>query len=210
MKGLTTQQELVFKDGENILNADYEPEIFNAIVVAQFSKVSFEQYHSSRELDITPSRNSTFPLTSVVKTAKQEYDSIKLPKRATRGSAGYDFFAPFDFTLNSNESIKIPTGIRCHIKEGYVLSIFPRSSFGFKYGVKLANTVGIIDSDYFHADNQGHIFVKLTNTGNKAVEVKQGDAFCQGIFTQYFLTYDDNVTEERTGGIGSTDKRGEE
>ena len=135
------------------------------------------------------------------------YDDIKLPKRATKGSAGYDFYAPFDFTLLPGKTIKIPTGIRCKIDDGFVLKIYPRSSFGFKYRATLDNTVGIIDSDYFNADNEGHIFVKITNNGEKTLNVCTGDAFCQGIFVEYFLTCDDDATEIRTGGIGSTSKK---
>ena len=133
-----------------------------------------------------------------------DYDDIKLPKRATVGSAGYDFFSPTSFTLLPGETIKIATGIRCRIDEGFVLKIYPRSSFGFKYRAVLDNTVGIIDSDYFNADNEGHIFVKITNNGDKTLVVNKGDAFCQGIFVQYFLTCDDDATGVRTGGIGST------
>ena len=90
------------------------------------------------------------------------YNDIKLPQRATKGAAGYDFFAPFDFTLKPNETITIPTGIRCEMDENRVLMIFPRSGLGFKYRMQLNNTVGIIDSDYFYSDNEGHIFIKIT------------------------------------------------
>lgn len=156
--------------------------------IAQFYKVSKEQY-----LSANPNESA--------------YSDIILPKRATSGSAGYDFFAPFSFTLNPNETIKVPTGIRCKIDEGWVLSIYPRSSLGFKYRLTLDNTVGIIDSDYFNADNEGHIFVKMTNLGDKPLSVEKGKAFCQGIFTPYGITYDDDATSSRTGGIGSTDKK---
>ena len=156
--------------------------------IAQFYKVSKEQY-----LSANPDESA--------------YSDIILPKRATSGSAGYDFFAPFSFTLNPNETIKVPTGIRCKIDEGWVLSIYPRSSLGFKYRLTLDNTVGIIDSDYFNADNEGHVFVKMTNLGDKPLSVEKGKAFCQGIFTPYGITYDDDATSSRTGGIGSTDKK---
>ena len=156
--------------------------------IAQFYKVSKEQY-----LSANPDESA--------------YSDIILPKRATSGSAGYDFFAPFSFSLNPNETIKVPTGIRCKIDEGWVLSIYPRSSLGFKYRLTLDNTVGIIDSDYFNADNEGHIFVKMTNLGDKPLSVEKGKAFCQGIFTPYGITYDDDATSSRTGGIGSTDKK---
>lgn len=136
------------------------------------------------------------------------YNDIKLPQRATKGSAGYDFFAPFDFTLKPNETITIPTGIRCEMDENRVLMIFPRSGLGFKYRMQLNNTVGIIDSDYFYSDNEGHIFIKITNNTNedKIIEVKKGQGFAQGLFMQYFLTDDDDASAIRNGGFGSTTK----
>ena len=123
-------------------------------------------------------------------------------------SAGYDFFSPVDFTLKPGETIKIPTGIRVFIEEDWVLNIFPRSGLGFKFRLQMNNTVGIIDSDYFYSDNEGHIFVKLTNDSNegKTVSVEQGTGMVQGIFMQYGVTIDDDVTEVRNGGFGSTTK----
>lgn len=136
------------------------------------------------------------------------YNDIKLPKRATSGSAGYDFYSPIDFTLNPGETIKIPTGIRCCMNPGWVLMIYPRSGLGFKYRLQLDNVVGIIDSDYFSSDNQGNIFLKLTNDSrdNKVLHVNKGDGIAQGIFVEYGITTDDETTETRNGGFGSTDK----
>ena len=155
--------------------------------IAQFFKVSEEQYLKDGTIEA--------------------YNSILLPKRATMGSAGYDFFAPFDFTLSAGETIKIPTGIRAKIDCGWVLKIYPRSSLGFKYRLTLNNTVGIIDSDYYFAENEGHIFIKLTNCGDKPLTVEKGKAFAQGVFLEYGITVDDDATEQRTGGFGSTDKK---
>lgn len=138
----------------------------------------------------------------------EEYCKLKLPQRATKGSAGYDFYAPFDFSLNPGETIKIPTGIRAQMQENYVLMLFPRSSLGFKYRLQLNNTVGIVDSDYFYSDNEGHIFIKITNDSNegRSVEVHSGEAFAQGIFLSFGITMDDEVTTSRNGGFGSTNK----
>ncbi len=136
-----------------------------------------------------------------------DYDDIMLPKRATSGSAGYDFFAPQEYSLNCGETVKIPTGIRVKIDEGWVLKIYPRSSLGFKYRLQLDNTVGIIDSDYFFAENEGHIFIKMTNCGDKPLVIEKGKAFAQGIFVEYGITVDDDATTLRTGGFGSTDKK---
>ena len=132
------------------------------------------------------------------------YDTINLPVRATKGSAGYDFCCPFEVTLRSDETIKIPTGIRCRIDEGYVLQIYPRSSFGFKYQMALLNTVGIIDSDYYEADNEGHIIIAVANHGNKDMVIKQGERFAQGLFVRYYLADEDEVKADRHGGFGST------
>lgn len=139
---------------------------------------------------------------------KEVYEGITLPKRATVGSAGYDFYAPCDFTLNPGETIKIPTGIRSYIKEGWVLQIFPRSGLGFKYRLQLNNTVGIIDSDYYGSDNEGHIFIKLTNDSNegKTLIVKKGEGFAQGIFLPFGICEDDDTDAIRNGGFGSTTK----
>lgn len=135
------------------------------------------------------------------------YEEILLPKRATTGSAGYDFFAPFSFTLSPNESIKIATGIRVKIENGWVLCIFPRSSLGFKYRLTLNNTVGIIDSDYYFAENEGHIFIKMTNCGSEPLSIEKGKAFAQGIFLPFGITDDDACENMRHGGIGSTDAK---
>ena len=160
----------------------------------KFEKVSFEQYAKLSIGDDVDIRN--------------EYDNIKLPKRATIGSAGYDFFAPFGFKLEVGETIKIPTGIRVLLDDDKFLAIYPRSGLGFKYRIQLDNTVGIIDSDYSQSDNEGHIFIKLTNDGktNKSIHINSGDAIAQGIIQQYFITEDDAATGRRNGGFGSTNK----
>ena len=134
------------------------------------------------------------------------YDDIILPKRATSGSAGYDFFIPYDLKLKPGESTRVNTNIRCKIDKEYVLMVFPRSSLGFKYKLQLDNTVGIIDSDYFNASNEGHIMIAITNWSDKVLELKKGDRFAQGIFLKYGITIDDDTKEERTGGYGSTGK----
>ena len=163
--------------------------------IAKFEKVSEKQF-SEGFFDSFNKKQTT------------EYAEIKLPIRATKGSAGYDFFSPVDFTLAPGETIKIPTGIRVRIDEGWVLKIYPRSGLGFKYRLQLNNTVGIIDSDYFHSDNEGHIFIKITNDTNegKTVEIPGGTGFAQGIFIEYGITVDDEVTTVRNGGFGSTTK----
>ncbi len=165
--------------------------------IAQFEKVSLAQFE--KDWIDTFGNDGYYVITDI-------YNNIKLPKRATKGSAGYDFFAPIDITLQPNSTIKIPTGIRVKMEEGWVLKCYPRSGLGFKYRLQLNNTVGIIDSDYFYSDNEGHVFAKLTNDTNEAkiVKVKAGDGFMQGIFVEYGITVDDDVKEIRNGGFGST------
>ncbi len=165
--------------------------------IAQFQKVSLKQFMDDW---IATFGNRPDQIITEI------YNDIKLPKRATSGSAGYDFFSPIDFILQPNETIKIPTGIRCKIDDDWVLKCYPRSGLGFKYRLQLNNTVGIIDSDYFYSDNEGHIFVKLTNDTNerRTVELKAGIGFMQGIFVEYGITVDDDVQMERNGGFGST------
>ena len=121
-------------------------------------------------------------------------------------SAGYDFKAPFGFALKAGQSIKIPTGIRVQIDDGWWLGCLPRSGLGFGYRVQLDNTLGVIDSDYFYSDNEGHIFAKITNDSreDKMVGIDAGDGFIQGIFLSYGITRSDNATNVRNGGMGST------
>ena len=165
--------------------------------VAKFFKVSFDQFKAGMS-DFSYSEEEL----------KSMYEEIKLPKRATAFSAGYDIYTPFDFILKPGETIKIPTGIRCRIDDDYALFLFPRSGLGFKFRLQLNNTVGVVDSDYYGSDNEGHIFVKLTNDSNegKIAYLKKGDAFSQGIFLQYGITEDDDAEGVRNGGFGSTSK----
>lgn len=131
-----------------------------------------------------------------------------LPCRATAGSAGYDFYLPCAVRLEPGQSVKIPTGIRARIDDGWVLKIYPRSGLGFKFRLQLNNTVGIIDSDYYGAENEGHIQIKLTNDSRegKIVDLPAGAAFAQGVFLEYGITVDDEADAQRTGGFGSTGK----
>lgn len=168
--------------------------------IAKFHKVSLEQFMDAMRND--------FP-EYTEEDIKDIYESIELPRRATKGSAGYDFFAPFAFSMPAGSTIKIPTGIRAQMEPDWVLKLYPRSGLGFKYRLQLNNTVGIIDSDYFYSDNEGHIMTKLTNDSRegKTVEVKAGMGFMQGIFLEYGITVDDDADGVRNGGFGSTTNR---
>ncbi len=153
-----------------------------------FEKISLSQYSK----DITT-------------TNKNNYQSIKLPARATKHSAGYDFFAPIPIHLKPGEMRAIPTGIKAYMKPDEWLSIHVRSGHGFKYNIRLKNQVGVIDSDYYNNQkNEGHIFIALKNEGNRDFSVEKDDAFAQGIFHKFLTADDDNSDQERNGGLGST------
>lgn len=167
--------------------------------IAKFEKVSLEQFIEGMK-DCFDSYSE--------EECESIYQQIHLPKRATSGSAGYDFYSPVTLTILPGETIKIPTGIRVSMEENWVLKCYPRSGLGFKFRLQLNNTVGIIDSDYYYSDNEGHIFVKLTNdtNENKTCVIEKGNGFMQGIFVEYGITIDDDVVAVRNGGFGSTTK----
>lgn len=163
--------------------------------VAEFEKVSFENFEVAMK--------DAFPgITDI----RRIYDEIRLPHRATSGSAGYDFFLTSDIVLAPGETVKIPTGIRASMNEGWVLLLYPRSGLGFKFRLQLNNTVGVIDSDYYYSDNEGHIFAKITNDSNerRTLSLKRGDGFMQGIFMPFGITFSDDAQGVRNGGFGST------
>ncbi len=166
--------------------------------IAEFEKVSREQFKKDWL--------ENFPDTADVDLI---YDSVKLPQRATSGSAGYDFYAPADLTIKKGTSLLIPTGIRAKIDEGWVLEIYPRSGLGFKHRLQLDNTVGIIDSDYYNSSNEGHIMIKVSceaHDDNHEVHIQSGKGFAQGIFFEFGITYSDSSDGVRDGGFGSTSK----
>lgn len=174
--------------------------------VGEFEKVSFEQYYEVikdefyKEQEMTP---------ALQENIKKSWEALQLPSRATSGSAGYDFKAPFSFSLKAGDTIKIPTGIRVKVDEGWWLGCLPRSGLGFKYRLQLDNTMGVIDSDYYYSDNEGHIFAKITNDNHtgKTLTVEAGSGFLQAIFIPYGVTYSDDATGVRNGGMGSTDSK---
>ncbi len=166
--------------------------------IAQFYKVGREQFVQDWK--------DTFGEEVQKQQILEIYEAIELPRRATFGSAGYDIFLPDKVVLEPGQSVKVPTGIRVEIDEGWVFQIYPRSGLGFKYRLQLNNTVGIIDSDYFFSDNEGHIQIKVMNDSRegKTVELAAGMAFAQGIFVEYGIVMDDDCSTVRNGGFGST------
>ncbi len=164
--------------------------------IAEFKKVSEDIFVSKacELLDVSEEQ------------LKEAYERINIPKRATVGSAGYDITLPFDIKLEAGEWMTIPTGIRARIDEGWVLLIVPRSGLGARYRFQLNNSTGVIDSDYYHADNEGHIMVPMINDNRegKTLELKAGTAFAQGVFVPFGIAEEDEVVAVRTGGFGST------
>ena len=169
--------------------------------IAAFFKVSYKQFKKDWVDTFDEPNDAELREEDVI---KRIYDGIKLPVRATAGSAGYDFFSPLNFVLGPGEDIQFPTGIRCQMEDGWVLSCFPKSGLGFKYYCHMANVTGIVDGDYFYSDNEGHIMVKLRNEGDKILSIAEGDKIIQGIFFPFGITVDDHVTAKRNGGFGST------
>lgn len=163
-----------------------------------FMKVTYGQFYDSYK-ELNPELTDDF--------IGQMYDELQLPKRGTVASAGYDIVSPFEFEIYPGETIKIPTGIRAIMPDNVVLKIYPRSGLGTKNRFIPTNLVGIVDADYSESDNEGHIFMKMANDGDKPLTIKRGQAFCQGIFQNYLTTDDDVTDKKRNGGFGSTDNK---
>lgn len=176
--------------------------------IAKFEKVSFEQFKK----DWYKAFGDEFEIGNnlVEENIRECYDNIRLPRRATKFSAGYDFYLPFTIIgLEVGAAVTVPTGIRCAMDDDWVLMLYPRSGHGFKYGIHLGNTVGVVDADFYFAENEGHIHVKLVNDSvlAKDIDLAEDTAFCQGIFLPYGITIDDDADGVRKGGFGSTDKK---
>lgn len=210
---------------ENLMN-------HNVITGIEFMKVSEKQFIEDAKKCFNIGDNEKHPL----EIFHRYYEEIKLPTRATAGSMGYDFYSPFNFNIIKGDWVTIPTGIRVKLPQNTGLILFPRSGQGFKYHISLANTAGVIDSDYFNADNEGHIMIKLVNNGLNQMDILKtysledelnfwlydneeatkkdngmfkcvrGTAIAQGIILPYLVAVGDNVTTKRTGGFGSTTK----
>lgn len=188
----------VFMDSTTYLSALYTSKMY-----PRFEIVSFDQFKNDMINNFDGYNNDDDSISEL----KEIYNSIELPTRSTKYSAGYDFKSPFYFYLNPGDTIMIPTGIRAYMPVDKVLMIYPRSGLGTKYRLNLCNTVGIVDCDYYYADNEGHVMLKMVNNGNKQVRIDAGQSFVQGVFTQYFITADDNAAGVRNGGFGSTDAK---
>ena len=141
----------------------------------KFEKISFEQFKKQ------------------VKDDKKLYDRVQIPKRDSKATAGYDINVVEEFTINPGEIKKLPTGIKACFNDDEVLFLIDRSSTGFKYNIRMCNQVAVIDADYYNnPDNEGHLWIKIQNEGDKAVTFSEGDAVVQGVFTKYLTTDDDD------------------
>lgn len=191
--------------------------------IAKFEKVSLEEFTKAMK-ELYP--KYTFGENEI----EIMWKNIMLPVRATKQSAGYDFFAPFEFILRPGCAVTIPTGIRVKIDDGYAMALIPKSGIGVKSSTRLSNTIGLIDADYYNSDNEGHIMVrmempveptsklipKMTGQGNlygvdtqvvrKNLKISADQKFVQGVFIPFGITTDDDETEkeDRNGGFGST------
>ncbi len=160
----------------------------------KFEKISFEQFKKDIKDDI------------------ELYNSYKLPSRSTKYSAGYDFWAIEGFTLKPGEIIKVPSGIKVTMGNNEMLMLLVRSSMGFKYNIRLCNQVGIIESDYYNnPSNEGHMWIALKNEGEKDFVINRNEGYAQGVFAT-FLTVDneEEIDNERIGGFGSTNQKGDD
>lgn len=139
---------------------------------------------------------------------KELYDSIILPTRSTKNSAGYDIFSVQEGVIKPGDSMAFKTGLKVCMNSDEVLMIYSRSSQGYKYDVCLTNSVGVIDSDFYNnKNNEGHFSIKLSNNGKVDYIVNIGDKIAQGVFTKYLIVDDeDEIKNERNGGLGSTGK----
>lgn len=144
-----------------------------------FLRISFEQFKKDVEDNI------------------ELYDNIKIPQRETNATAGYDIYLLNDITLKSGEIMKIPTGLKCFFEKDEVLILVVRSSMGFRYNIRLCNQVGVIDSDYYNnQDNEGHIWIKVQNEGDKEITLKKDDPIVQGMFFKYLTTKSDKTLNQ--------------
>ena len=167
--------------------------------MSKFEKVSFEQWKKDSGFSDMPES-----------MLREWYDAIKLPQQATKASAGCDFCMPFNLNFEAGSTFRVPSGIRWTCDDSdqrKVLLVVPRSGLGFKYGIRLSNTVGVIDADYCNSDNEGHIIISLVNPSDKDIELEQGKPFAQGIVVNYEIPDGAESDAERNGGFGSTDKK---
>ena len=147
-----------------------------------FEKISFEQFRKD------------------VKDDLDLYNGYELPKRDSDRTAGYDIYLLEDVVIEPNQILKLPTGVKAYFEKDEVLLFIVRSSMGFKYNIRLCNQVGVIDADYYNNENnEGHMWIRIQNEGDKTVRISKGEAVVQGIFMKFLVTDSDlNINIKRT------------
>ena len=156
----------------------------------KFEKISLEEFHKNYSTD-----------------KDIYYNNLVMPKRGSKYSAGYDIATPWDVELPAKTTVIFPSLLKVSMEDDEVVLIDVRSSLGFKHNVRLSNTIGVIDKDYYNnPTNEGHIFIKLYNPTENNIHFNEGERIAQAIFVKYLTTDDDTANEERVGGIGSTNK----
>ncbi len=140
-----------------------------------------------------------------------EDKEINLPVRKTKFSAGYDIEAAEDTVIpafkRGQKPTLVKTGLKAYMEDDEMLLLYNRSSNPGKKGLILANSVGVVDKDYYgNPDNDGHIMFAFYNIKEEDLEVKKGDVIGQAIFQKYFVIDNDEAAGERMGGFGSTSK----
>ena len=203
----------------SIIMEGYEPE-----GTMRFEKISYEQWKKDYRSVVAPEvvgiSDESFEV-----MCKETYDNIRLPERATPGSAGYDFYLSYivdrpyrvrnminysnaDMAKGFNDVLMLPTGIRWiveNITDPFVLKLYMRSSIGIKRNIHLANGTGIIDADYYMAENEGHIMIPIIIPSYPFKIDEPQTRIAQGIISNYYtVTSDVVVSDERNGGFGST------
>lgn len=169
----------------------------------RFGKVSYKQFVKDIDKDAFIDKDRFID----GRIIEDVYNTIKLPRQGTAGSMGMDFYMPYTVRIKPHSYVTIPTGVRWIVnkpEKNYGLMIVPRSSLGFKHGIRLANTVGIIDSDYQYAKNEGHILIKLYNPSDGLITLHKDLGFAQGIVMRYAICDGAESDDERIGGFGST------
>lgn len=168
--------------------------------IAEFYKVSYERFKQDYLLLNKDSQLSDDQI-------KAMYDGIKLPRRATNGSAGYDFFLPYDLSLKPGQRTMVPTGVRFWCKQDWALLLLSKSGLGSKYRLQFDTCVSLIDSDYYYGDNEGHIWIPLIydfREKDQELNLPAGKGFVQGMFVRFGITKSDKINSKRNGGFGST------
>lgn len=186
------------------MNVDKLKEVFGEwpLRVGEFHKVSYDQFRKDWLDTFCEPTDADLRENTII---EEVYNTLPLPTRSTIGSGGFDFYSPISFVLDPGDDIMIPTGINVEMLEGWCLVCMPRSGMGNKYYIRIAGTLGLIDSDYYYSlINSGHCFIKIRNEGDKRLTVSKGDKFCQGVFVIHGVTFNDDVVGVRNGGFGST------